>query len=154
MANIKKPEGTSKSKMLSVSLSADDVQVVKGLADLERVSVSEIVRRGIVLYNASIVTTSEDVLSKFIECKRFVRDNEDCVVDLLQNKYNNNMTVDGWKYYVSYTPKYEYTSATNDLIQFVENAKKKERIGGIAKKVKDSHSVYVRKATPSVVLAS
>lgn len=54
MANIKKPEGTSKSKILSVSLSADDVQVVKGLADLLRVSMSEVVRRGVELLRVEV----------------------------------------------------------------------------------------------------
>lgn len=54
MANIKKPFGKSKDKMISVSLSSEDVQVVKGLAEMDGVSVSAIVRRGIELVRLEI----------------------------------------------------------------------------------------------------
>lgn len=154
MSNIRKPEGTSKSKKLCASLSSDDVQVVKGLADLERVSVSEIVRRGIVLYNASIVTTSEDVLKKYIEAKTYIREHEEESASVLENGYNGELTVDGYRYYLARKVEYRYSEYVRDFIQFVGDMKKKDILNGGAKIVKDINSVYSRKATPPVVLAS
>lgn len=54
MANIKKPYGKSKSQKLSISMSLDDVKVIKGLADMEGVSVSELMRRAIELIRLDI----------------------------------------------------------------------------------------------------
>lgn len=54
MANIKKPYGKSKSQKLSISMSLDDVKIIKGLADMEGVSVSELMRRAIELIRLDI----------------------------------------------------------------------------------------------------
>ena len=54
MANIKKPFGKSKSQKLSISLCLDDVKVIKALAEMEGVSVSELMRRGIELIRLDI----------------------------------------------------------------------------------------------------
>lgn len=54
MANIKKPYGKSKSQKLSISISLDDAKVIKALAHMEGVSVSELVRRGLELIQLDI----------------------------------------------------------------------------------------------------
>lgn len=54
MANIKKPYGKSKSQKLSISVSLEDLKIIKGLADMEGVSVSELMRRAIELIRLDI----------------------------------------------------------------------------------------------------
>lgn len=96
----------------------------------------------------------DDMLKKYIECKEYIALHEDEVCRLLQTKYNSSVVVNGNKYYVTRTTSYEYSSATNNLLKQSEAAKLEERKTGTARMIRDGYRVYVRNATPSVVLAS
>lgn len=93
-----------------------------------------------------------DILQKYIECRIFIKDYEEEVIALLQNSHDNNLTVEGWRFFTHHVSKYEYTSATNDLLKFVDGVKRKERLDGTARKTYNGYRVYMRKATPPLVL--
>lgn len=94
----------------------------------------------------------DDALKKYIEAKTYIREHEESVASVLRARFNGEVTIDGYKYYIARKVEYRYSENVRDMIKSIEDMKKKDVQNGGAKVVKDIYSVYARKATPSVVL--
>lgn len=94
----------------------------------------------------------DDTLKKYIEAKTYIREHEEDAASVLRARYNGEVTVDGYKYYIARKVEYRYSENVRDILKSIEEMKKKDIQNGGAKIVKDINSVYARKATPPLVL--